>query len=367
MLIGIVGLPYTGKTTVFNALTGLSAPTGKYSDAQGEINRGVVSVPDERLDRLAEMYKPKKITHATIEFCDVAGFRKGASSDASVSAYLLGQLRDMDALAMTVRVFERDSVPHPGNRIDPVADLDTLLTEFNLADLAIAEKRCQRLGEQLKKGTQEERDKLAHEKQIIERIIATLNAGHPLRTLELTHEEQAPIRGFGFLSQKPLLVLANVGDFTSEIEQKRLAELEKYCQDAGLRMLAINGDLECELRQIEAPHEQKEYMDAMGIERRAAGAVIQAAYQITHSETFLTAGEPEVRAWTIPVGSKAVEAAGKIHSDIARGFIRAEVVPYEHLIHDGSIAKAREAGHYREEGKEAIIKDGDVIYYRFNV
>ena len=132
-------------------------------------------------------------------------------------------------------------------------------------------------------------------------------------------------------------------------------------------MLAINGDLECELREIEDPEEQKEYMDAMGIERRAAGAVIQAAYQITHSETFLTAGEPEVRAWTIPVGSKAVEAAGKIHSDIARGFIRAEVVPYEHLIHDGSSAKAREAGHYREEGKEAIIKDGDVIYFRFNV
>jgi GTP-binding protein YchF len=273
----------------------------------------------------------------------------------------------MDALAMTVRVFERDSVPHPESRVDPVADLDTLLTEFNLADLAIAEKRCQRLTEQLKKGTQEERDKVAHEKQIIERVIATLSAGQPLRTLELTPEEQTPIRGFGFLSQKPLLVLANVGDFTSDIEQKRLAELEKYCQDAGLRMLAINGDLECELREIDDPEEQKEYLDAMGIERRAASAVIQAAYQITHSETFLTAGEPEVRAWTIPVGSKAVEAAGKIHSDIARGFIRAEVVPYEHLIHDGSIAKAREAGHYREEGKEAIIKDGDVIYFRFNV
>jgi len=367
MQIGIVGLPYTGKTTIFNALTGLSAPTGRYSESQGEFNRGMVAVPDERVDRLTEIYKPRKTTYASIEFCDVAGFKKGAGSDAGLSAYLLGQLRDMDALAMVIRIFERDSVPHPDNRIDPVADMETLLTELNLADLAVTEKRFQRIGEQLKKGTQEERDKLAHEKHLLERVIATLNEGHPLRTFELSHEEQLLLKGFGFLSQKPVLILANASDFTSDVEQKRLELLEARCKELNLEMLAISGDVEAALREIQDPAEQTELMEAMGITERAARVVVQAAYKVTHSATFLTAGDPEVRAWTIPEGCKALDAADKIHSDISRGFIRAEVVPYHHLIEAGSIAKAREAGHYREEGKDAIIHDGDVVYFRFNV
>ena len=222
MQIGIVGIPYCGKTTVFNALTGLSAPTGKYADSQGETNRGVVAVPDERVDRLTELYKPKKKTYAAVEFSDVAGFKKGAGSDSSLSAYLLGHLRDMDALAIVVRVFERSSVPHPENKIHPVFDLDILLAEFILSDLALAEKRSQKIGEQLGKGTQEERDKLSHEKKALDQIIEHLTEGQPIRILSLTPEELMLIRGFGFISQKPVLVIANVGDFTADLEQERL-------------------------------------------------------------------------------------------------------------------------------------------------
>lgn len=367
MLIGIVGLPYTGKTTVFNALTGLSAPVGKYVEGHGETNRGVVHVPDERVDRLAAIFKPKKITYATIEFCDVGGFKKGASGDSGLSAFLLGSLRDMDALAVVVRVFERSSVPHPDGRIDPAMDLETLLTEFHLADLGIAERRVQKLEERLKKGSTEDRDREVHEKQILERVIQVLEAGKPVRDLALQPEEELLIKGYGFLSQKPLMVLANVGDFTSPVEQERIQQLESYCLEKNLRWLAINGDLECELRQIENPREQEEFMEAMGIREHASGAVIRAGYDITHSITFLTVGDKEVRAWTVPRGSRAVDAAGKIHSDIARGFIRAEVVPYEHMVQCGSFAHAREAGHYREEGRETIIQDGWVIIFKFSV
>jgi ribosome-binding ATPase len=367
MQIGIVGLPYSGKTTVFNALSGQQAPVGRYVEGPGEVHRAIVNVPDNRLQKLAEIYQPKKVTHATVEFCDVGGFKKGASGDASVSAHLMGHLRDMDALALVVRVFERESVPHPDNRIDPAADLDTLLEELMMEDLAVAEKRKGRLTEQLGKGTQENRDKLEYEKNLIERLIENLNNSIPLRSMDFSIEEENILKGFGFLSKKALIVLANVGDLTSEIEIRRVEKLKALSDEQHLPWLAINADLECELRSIDDPAEQAEYMEAMGVTERSAGAVIQAAYRITNTINFLTAGEPEVRAWEVRKGSSAVEAAGRIHSDIARGFIRAEVVPYDNLIETGSVAKAREKGFYREEGREAVVHDGDVIHFKFNV
>jgi hypothetical protein len=367
MQIGILGLPFTGKTTIFNALTGLSAPTGRYSDGPGESNLGMVAVPDERVERLAELYQSKKKTYETIEFHDVGGLKKGAGQDSGLSASLLGQLRDMDALAIVVRVFDRESVPHPDGRIDPVADLEMMLGELMLADLAIAEKRVQKLEELLGKGVQEDRDKRIHEKDVLERVVKALNDSIPIRDLDFKGEELIALRSYGFLTQKPALVLANVGDLTEDEQIKRVEALKKAAGEYKVGCAAINGDIECELREITDPEEQQEYMEAMGIEERAASTVIRAAYDITNSMTFLTAGEKESRAWQVREGSSAVQAADRIHSDIARGFIRAEVVPYEHLIADGSIAKAREAGHYREEGKDAIIHDGDVIYFRFNV
>jgi len=367
MQIGIVGLPYTGKTTVFNALSALSAPTGKYVEGHGETNRGVVHVPDERVERLAEIYRPKRAVPASIEFFDVAGLKKGASADAGLSDYLLGHLRDMDALAIVLRVFERESVPHPEGRIDPVSDLETLLAELNLADLAVAEKRRGKLDERLKKGTQEDRDKHVHEKQLLERILETLGEGKPIRSIEFHGDDPDTLRGFGFLSQKPVLVLANVGDFTDEVEQQRVKQLEEHCEQLALPWLSLNGDLECELRRIEDPAEQEEFMEAMGITEHATGPVIRAMYRVTRSITFFTGNEREVHAWTLPEGSRAIDAAAKVHTDMARGFIRAEVVPYEHLIEAGSFARAREAGHYREEGKDTIVHDGEVIHFRFNV
>ncbi len=367
MQIGIVGLPYTGKTTVFNALTGLSAPTGKYIEGQGETHRGVVHVPDDRLGPLAEIYRPKKTTPASIEFFDVAGLKKGASADAALSSHLLGYLRDTDALAVVVRVFERESVPHPEGRIAPAADLETLLTELSLADLAVAEKRLLKLAERLRKGEQEDRDKHTHEKEILERIVAALGEGEPIRSIEFHPDERAILQGFGFLSQKPALILANVGDLTHEVEQQRVKELEAHCDRLGLRWLSLNSDLECELRRIEDPAEQEEFMEAMGISEHAIGPVIRAMYEVTRSITFFTGNEREVHAWTLPEGGHAIEAAAKVHTDMARGFIRAEVVPFESLVQAGSFAHAREAGHYREEGKDAVVHDGEVIHFRFNV
>lgn len=367
MQIGIVGLPYTGKTTVFNALTGLSAPTGQYIDGQGDIHRGVVHVPDERLERLAAIYHPKKVTAASIELFDVAGLKKGAGADAGLSDYLLGHLRDMDALAIVIRVFEREAVPHPEGRVAPTADLETLLAELSLADLAVTEKRLRKIEESLHKGAQEDRDKRQHEKQLLERIVRELGEGTPVRAMEFHSDEQELLRGFGLLSQKAVLVLANVGDYTHEVEQRQVKELGKLCDAQGLPWLSLNADLECELRRIEDPAEQEEFMQAMGIDEHATGPVIRAAYAATRSITFFTGNEQEVHAWTLPEGGHAIEAAGKVHTDMARGFIRAEVVPYDALIEAGSFVLARESGHYREEGKEAVVHEGEVIHFRFNV
>ncbi|HEQ60120.1 MAG TPA: redox-regulated ATPase YchF, partial [Firmicutes bacterium] len=273
MQIGIVGLPYTGKTTVFNALTGLSAPTGQYIEGQGEVHRGVVHVPDERLDRLAEIYQSKKKSAAKIEFFDVAGLKKGAGADAGLSDYLLGHLRDMDALAIVIRVFERESVPHPEGRINPCKDLDTLLAELALADLAVTEKRLRKIDERLHKGAQEERDKHLQEKHLLERIVQGLSEGTPVRALEFHSEESELLRGFGLLTRKPPLIVANVGDFTHELEQQQVRELGEHCERLGLRWLSLNGDLECELRRIEDPAEQQEFMEAMGITEHATGPV----------------------------------------------------------------------------------------------
>ncbi|GAH53259.1 unnamed protein product, partial [marine sediment metagenome] len=246
-------------------------------------------------------------------------------------------------------------------------DLETILTELSLSDLAVAEKRVRKLDEGLRKGSQEERDKHLQEKEVLEGIAAALSDGRPVRSLELHPEERVLLRGYGFLSQKPVLVLANIGDLTHDVEQQRLKDLGAHCDPLSLRWLSLNGDLECELRRIEDPTEQEEFMEAMGITEYAAGPIIHATYDVTRSMTFFTGNEHEVRAWTLPEGSRAIDAAAKVHTDMARGFIRAEVVPYESLIQAGSFAHAREAGHYREEGKDAIVHDGEVIHFRFSV
>lgn len=337
MKIGLVGFPGSGKTTVFNALTGLSAGTG-FSAARGKTNLGTVKVPDERVVALANLFHPKKTTFAEITFSDVAG--SGAATK-GLDDQTLAAMREMDALCQVVRGFA-DAAGAPPS---PLAEARNLEDEMNLADLIIVEKRLERL--------QREKSKSA-EVPLMETLKAALEAGTPLRRLELSADQWAMLAGFRFLTAKPLLLVLNVQE--SEAAAPPPAE--------GFVVLA--GQVEMDIAQMPA-EEQSEFVASLGLTEPAIGRFIHAAYKLLDLISFLTAGEDECRAWPIRRGITAPKAAAKIHSDIERGFIRAEVVRWEDLVHYGSEAKCREAGKLRSEGKEYVVQDGDVINFRFNV
>jgi GTP-binding protein YchF len=335
MKIGLVGFPGSGKTTVFNALTGLAAGTGFHS-ARGKTNLGTVKVPDERVVALANLFHPKKTTFAEITFSDVAGSGSGKSLDDQT----LAAMREVDALCQVVRGF-----PDPaGAPPSPLAEARNLEDEMNLADLIIVEKRLERL--------QREKSKSA-EVPLMETLKAALESGTPLRRVELTPDQWAMLAGFRFLTAKPLLLVLNVPE--SEAAST---------PPPGFVLLA--GQVEMDIAQMPA-EEQSEFVASLGLAEPAIGRFIHAAYELLDLISFLTAGEDECRAWPIRRGLTAPKAAGKIHSDIERGFIRAEVVRWDDLVHYGSEAKCREAGKLRSEGKEYVVQDGDVINFRFNV
>ena len=335
MKIGLVGFPGSGKTTVFNALTGLAAGTGFHS-ARGKTNLGTVKVPDERVVALANLFHPKKTTFAEITFSDVAGSGSGKSLDDQT----LAAMREVDALCQVVRGF-----PDPaGAPPSPLAEARNLEDEMNLADLIIVEKRLERL--------QREKSKSA-EVPLMETLKAALESGTPLRRVELTPDQWAMLAGFRFLTAKPLLLVLNVPE--SEAAST---------PPPGFVLLA--GQVEMDIAQMPA-EEQSEFVASLGLAEPAIGRFIHAAYELLDLISFLTAGEDECRAWPIRRGLTAPKAAGKIHSDIERGFIRAEVVRWDDLVHYGSEAKCREAGKLRSEGKEYVLQDGDVINFRFNV
>ncbi len=364
MQIGIVGLPTSGKTTVFNTLTGSHAETSIAGFGKRDPNRGVVHVPDPRLDRLAEMYSPKKVTTATIELTDVAGLAKGSTADAGFTGEFLGHLRDMEALLIVVRVFEASSVPHPEVSIDAARDLDTVRTELCLADLNIIEKRLERVKKDVQRVT-EKRKALETEIVSLERFMKFLEDGQPILSAEPTADEiRNYIRPYGLLSGKKILVLANVGDLSSAAEQGRMQALKEAAND--LELVVMNPQLEIDLQELPV-EEHADYYESSGLDGSAKGDVIRACYRALNQISFLTAGEPEVRAWTIGLDTPAAEAAGKIHSDIQRGFIRAEVTAYDDLIECGSEQAAKKAGKHRLEGREYIVQDGDVILFRFSV
>jgi ribosome-binding ATPase len=360
MQIGIAGLPGAGKTTVFNALGRAHAQIGGFTSAQSEPNRAVVKVPDPRVDKLADMFKPKSIKHAEVQYVDVAGLAKGAGLESA--AGILGHLRTVDALLVVVAAFE------PGTSAATVAtDLGNLEAEFILADLDIVERRVDRLDREVRmaKGTDVERQTKSRELELLKRIKGALDQEIPVRTLALEREEQALLRGYALLSAKPTLAILNVGDDLAVGEALR-AELEKQAGPHTPEWLAIAGRLEMELAELEAA-EAQEFMEAMGVTELSAGRVIEASYRLLDLISFLTAGEDEVRAWTIRRGSTAVDAAAAIHSDLARGFIRAEVVRYDDLVDAVTMAEARKRGKLRSEGKTYIVEDGDVVNILFNV
>ncbi len=366
MQIAIVGLAGAGKTTVFNTLTRGHADTGGFGGM--ELHVGVVKVPDERLDRLAAIFKPKKIVQADVTYVDLPAppaSTEGHVGTEDLPAEHLARLRDSDALLHVVRAFEDPSNPHPEGSVDPARDLDRLDTEFLLADLALVDRRLERLKTSGRHGTPAERESNEREEAVLVRLDASLQAGSPIRDVALEPEEEKAIRGFRFLTQKPVLVLLNIGEGEIAAAPTRVATLAAdYGHDSTL-VDALSARIEMELGELE-PDEAAVFSEELGIAESGLDRVIALSYRLLGLISFLTAGPDEVRAWPIRDGSNAVDAAGAIHTDLAKGFIRAETVAYDDLLTLGSMAEAKKAGKLRSEGKTYRVRDGDVVEILFS-
>lgn len=362
----IVGLPSSGKTTVFNALTRAEAAVGTYTAAEDQPNQAMVKVPDARLDVLAGIFKPKKIVPADVQYMDVAGLAKGMG-EKGLSGQLLGHLAQAQALVHVVRAFADANVPHPEDTVDPLRDIETLELEFTFSDLGIIEKRLRRIKDTIGKTRGPEREANEREAATLERLQTELEAGTPIRAVALSDDEQKILRGFGFLTGKPLLILLNLGeDQLGEAGEALVAAARERFAGTQIEFAALAGKIEMELAQLD-PTDAADFMADLGITESGLDRVIALSYGLLGLISFLTAGPDECRAWTIPAGSSAVEAAGAIHSDLARGFIRAEVVAYDDMVATGSMPEARKRGVLRSEGRTYIVKDGDVIEVLFNV
>jgi ribosome-binding ATPase len=362
MQVTIVGLPGSGKTTVFNALTGGQAETGGFSGGRAAPNIGVVKVPDERLDRLSALFKPRKTTPADVTYVDVA-IPQGATREGTVQPDLLAQIRNADALLHVARAFDDPANPTPA---DPWRDIDELDVEFTVADLSVIEKRLEKLRTSGRHGSASEREQNALEEEVLARIEPHVSEGRPLRALDLSEDDELRLRGFRFLTQKPVLVIVNIG----EGDQARAAEIsrsgaERYAQPHS-DVVALSARIESEIAQL-PPDDAALFMEDLGIAEASRGLVIRLTYGLLGLFSFFTAGEDECRAWTLRTGETAVDAAAAIHTDLARGFIRAEVVSFEDLMACESMAEARKRGLLRSEGKGYLVRDGDVLQVLFNV
>lgn len=356
MRLGIIGLPNSGKTTIFNALTGQQLETSAVTSGKVEVSTAVVNVPDDRLDQLAKMYDPKKLTYATVTFSDFGGVDKGFS-EGGLSGQLKNEMAQVDGLVHVVRAFEDDSVPHPYVDIDPQRDLEMLEGEFILSDLVAIEKRMERLREELRRAKKTDHDKINEETALLERLKSALENETPLRDVELSPEEEKSLRGFGFFSQKPVVVVLNTG------ENAQSAANFAPQQHQNTRTLSLQGKIEAEIAQL-SDEDKTLFLAEYGIEEPSYKRLIRSSYELLHVQSFFTVGKDEVRAWTIGVGATAPEAAGAIHTDLQTGFVKAEVMRYEDLIQLGSEQAMKEAGKTRLEGKSYIVQDGDILHIR---
>ena len=364
MKLGIVGLPNVGKSTLFNALTNAGAESANYPFCTIEPNVGVVTVPDKRLDFLADMHHPNKYTPAVIEFVDIAGLVKGASKGEGLGNQFLGNIREVDAILHVVRCFEDDNIIHVDGKIDPMRDLETINLELIFSDMEILERRIDRTKKAMKADK-----KYATELAVFEKLMAALAEGKCARTVELDEDEEACLYDTPLLTRKPVIYVANVSEDYAASEPTDYAAyvaLKEHAASEHSQIIPICCQIEAEIAQLDA-EEKEMFLSDLGIEESGLDRLIKASYALLGLISFLTAGPDECRAWTIRKGTKAPKAAGKIHSDIERGFIRAEIVAFDDLVKHGSMNAAKEAGVLRSEGKEYIMQDGDIVFFRFNV
>ena len=364
MKLGIVGLPNVGNSTLFNAITQAGAESANYPFCTIEPNVGIVDVPDERIDELAKMYNPKKVTRAYIEFVDIAGLVKGASRGEGLGNKFLSHIREVDAIVHVVRCFEDENITHVEGTIDPIRDIETINIELILSDVEIIDRRIDRTKKAMKGDKS-----LASELSLLERVKAALEEGKSARSLDYSDEELEIMKEIALISMKPVIYAANVAenDFAEGIENNKFVNIVKdFAASENSEVMPVSARIEEEVSQLDA-EEKAMFLEELGMSESGLDRLIRASYKLLGLISYLTAGEPEVRAWTIKNGTKAPQAAGKIHSDFERGFIRAEVVAYSDLMACGTMNAAKEKGLVRSEGKEYVMKDGDIVLFRFNV
>ena len=364
MKLGIVGLPNVGKSTLFNAITRAGAEAANYPFCTIEPNVGVVTVPDERVTKLHEIYNSKRTIYATIEFCDIAGLVKGASQGEGLGNKFLGHIREVEAIVHVVRCFANDNIVHVNGKIDPASDIDTINTELLLSDMEILDRRIQKTTKMAKADKQ-----LQSELDLLNRVYAWLGDGKNARAMDLDEDEEAFVKNLGLLSYKPIIYVANVSDdeVADADNNPYVQQVREIAASEGAEVVVICAEIEAEVAELD-DEEKTMFLEELGIEESGLDKLIKASYSLLNLISFLTAGEDECRAWTIKRGTKAPGAAGKIHTDFEKGFIRAETIAYDKLMEvGGSLAAAKEKGFIRSEGKEYVMNDGDVVNFLFNV